>query len=393
MVEDAIVLGVKHAALNVNLSTLLARTNSPETIAWKTDAGACFIRPGALRGLDGQIKQLSDAGVVISLILLSYEPTDPVTRAVILHPGYSTNCPNRLGAFNTVTPEGKRSLRACLEFVAERYTRPGYPHGRAANFIVGNEVNSHWFWYNMGRASMEQVADAYLDAVRLCHESARKFSSSARVYVSLEHHWNIRYPGGNAEQAFAGRPFLDYFARRAREGGDFDWHVAFHPYPENLFECRTWNDKSATLANDTPRITFKNLEVLPRYLRTPELLHKGVPRRIILSEQGFHTPNGAEGEARQAAAYAYAYYRANQIPEVDSLILHRHVDHAHEGGLKLGLWGRNESSTSPCEPSNRKQIYDVFRRADTTEWRKAFDFALPVIGIQRWEELLPASAK
>jgi hypothetical protein len=157
--------------------------------------------------------------------------------------------------------------------------------------------------------------------------------------------------------------------------------------------CRTWNDKSATLSNDTPRITFKNLEILPRYLRRPEMRYGGAPRHIILSEQGFHTADGPEGETWQAAAYAYAWFRANAIPEIDAFILHRHVDHAQEGGLKLGLWRRNESSNSPCQPAARKRIYEIFRRADTSEWRSAFDFALPVIGIQRWEDLLPASAE
>jgi len=128
--------------------------------------------------------------------------------------------------------------------------------------------------------------------------------------------------------------------------------------------------------------------MLSRYLRKPELLYHGRSRRIILSEQGFHTPDHPDGEIRQAAAYAYAWYRIANIPEIDSFILHRHVDHAHEGGLKLGLWRRNEKSASPCDPGVRKKIYDVFLHADQADWRQTFDFALPIIGIQRWEDLL-----
>ena len=389
MVDDALALGIRHAALNVNISHLVAVTNAPGTIPWTVDGNAVYLKPGSLAGLDSQVKSLSERGVVISLILLAYEPGEAALKNVLLHPDYSARAPNHLGAFNTATPEGTRTLRACLELIAERYTRPGYPHGRAANFIVGNEVNSHWFWYNLGRAPMEKLANEYLKAVRICHESVRKYSTTGRVYLSLEHHWNIRYPGGDAEQAFPARPFLDYFARRAREGGDFDWHIAFHPYPENLFEPRSWNDKSATLTNTTPRITFKNLEVLPAYLRRPEMLYNGKPRRIILSEQGLHTPNGPDGEKLQAAGYAYAWYRANNIPEIDSFILHRHVDHADEGGLRLGLWRRNEASKSASEPAAKKKIYDVFLHADTPKWREAFAFALPVIGIERWEQMLP----
>lgn len=392
MIDDALALGIKHAALNVNISHLVALTNGPGTLEWLVDGAPVLLKPSALAGLDRQVKALSDRGVVISLILLAYEPGDPALKQILLHPDYSPRAPNRLGAFNTATDAGMRTLRACFEFIAERYTRPGYPHGRAANFIVGNEVNSHWFWYNLGRAPMEKVADAYLKAVRACHDAVRRYSATGRVYLSLEHHWNIRYPGGDAAEAFAARPFLDYFAGRARERGDFEWHIAFHPYPENLFEPRTWDDKSATPTHAAPRITFKNLEVLPAYLRRPELQYRGAPRRIILSEQGFHTPDGPDGEALQAAGYAYAWYRANNIPEVDSFILHRHVDHAAEGGLRLGLWRRNEASKSASEPAAKKKIYDVFLRADTPEWQQAFAFALPIVGIERWEQIAPKNS-
>jgi len=230
----------------------------------------------------------------------------------------------------------------------------------------------------MGRASMETFADDYLRVVRLAHTAIRRESSWARVYLSLDHHWNIRCAAGDELQAFPGRAFLDYFARRAQEGGDFDWHLAFHPYPENLFEPRFWNDQTATTnVLTTPRITFKNLELLPAYLRRPELLYQGQPRRIILSEQGFHTPPGSEGETIQAAAYCYAYKKIERLDGIDAFILHRHVDNAHEGGLRLGL-RRNQPENG--EPQPPKKIYDCFRLADTPEWSSAFEFALPVIG-------------
>ena len=99
--------------------------------------------------------------------------------------------------------------------------------------------------------------------------------------------------------------------------------------------------------------------------------------------------NKPEGERWQAAGYAYAYYKTANLPEIDSFILHRHVDHGAEGGLNLGLWTRNTQGKSMAEPAKQKLIYEVFQKADTDHWRSAFDFALPVIGIQRWEDLLP----
>jgi hypothetical protein len=268
-----------------------------------------------------------------------------------------------------------------MEFMAQRWSRSDRKFGAVHGYIMGNEVNSHWFWSNMGLTSLENFADQYEATVRLAHKAVRAHSREARVYISLEHHWNIRYPGGNEQQAFPGRAFVDYFARKVKRGGDFDWHMAFHPYPENLFEPRFWKDKSATTNADTPRITFKNLELLTAYLGRPELLYAGKPRRIILSEQGFHTPKTPDGEEIQAAAYCYAYKKVESMENVDAFILHRHVDNDHEGGLLLGL-RRNKPAHGEARP--KKKIYECFRLADTAQWRSAFEFALPFIGLNEW---------
>jgi hypothetical protein len=376
MVDDALALGIKHAALNVNLAQLL-----------ELSEGQLKANNRYFEHLDRQIKPLSDSGIVVSLILLYYRSGNEARDNLMLHPRYDPAAPNKLTAFNLTTPESAAAFSACVEYLAGRYSPSNAPHGRIWNYIVGNEVNSHWFWYNMGRATMEELADNYLAAVRACHAAVRKHSAHARVYLSLEHHWNIRYPGGDEMQSFAGRPFVQYFAQKARESGDFDWHVALHPYPEDLFECRTWNDKTARHSPDTPRITFKNIEQLTKFMCRPELLYDGQQRRIILSEQGFHSPDTEQGQLRQAAAFAYAYQKIRDLDGIDSFILHRHVDHAHEGGLNLGLWTRNKGSKNPAEPAARKKIYEVFRTADTPGWQDEFRFALPVIGIKSWAEI------
>jgi hypothetical protein len=384
MVDDALALGVKHAALNFNLSQLIAPRGGTNSPAWEREGHQYHFQRDYLEGLDQRVKALSDRGVVVTLIVLTYQSGDPEVNRILIHPRCETNAPNHLGNFNTVTDEGRRWLAATLEFCAERWSRPDQKYGRVSGYILGNEVNSHWWWANMGRASMEEFADDYLRTVRLAHTAIRKESSWARVYVSLEHHWNIRYATGDARQAFPARAFLDYFAERARAGGDFDWNVAFHPYPENLFEPRFWNDKTATTnVLTTPRITFKNIDLLPAYLRRPEMLYHGEPRRIILSEQGFHTPKGPDGETIQAAAYCYAYKKIERLDGIDAFILHRQVDNAGEGGLLLGLRGNQPGDG---EPRPKKKIYDCFRAADTAEWEEAFEFALPMVGLRSWDE-------
>ncbi|MGI8965333.1 MAG: DUF5722 domain-containing protein, partial [Limisphaerales bacterium] len=378
-------LGVKHAALNFNFGQMIVLEPELDDLRWESDGRTFYFRRSYIEVADGRIKPLSDSGAAVSLILLNYERGDTNLNKILLHPNYDFACPQNLSAFNTATPEGLAYFEAGVEFLAARYSAKDYPHGRVVNYIVGNEVNSHWYWSNMGRVSLEQFAKDYLRTARICNTGVRKFSASARIFISLEHHWNIRYADCNETQGFPGRAFVDYFNELAQASGDFDWNLAFHSYPENLFEPRTWNDKSATFAENTPRITFKNLEMLTEYFRRAELFFEGQPRRIILSEQGFNSDGTVRGETAQAAVYAYAFYKAERVDGIDAFILHRHVDSAREGGLNLGLWRR--------DPLSKKPIYEVFRAADTAEWRKAFEFALPIIGIKSWKEIEPGTAR
>lgn len=387
MVDDALALGVRHAALNFNLAQLVDVAGDTNNPAWGLGGKVRRFQRGYIAQLDREIRTLSDAGVTVTLILLCYESGNPALDAVLLHPKYDRACPNHLSAFNTRTPEGRGWFVAAMEFMADRWGRGDMGYGRVDNWIVGNEVNSHWFWANMGRVGMEEFADDYLETVRLVHDAVRRHAPDSRIYLSLEHHWSIRYPGGDAGQAFPGWPFLQYFRRKAAEGGDFEWHIAFHPYPENLFEPRFWRDKSATGdVETTPRITFKNIELLPELLRRPEWRFDGRVRRILLSEQGFHTPDGPEGERIQAAAWCYAWNKIERLDGIDAFILHRHVDHGQEGGLRLGLWARDSQAASPAQPSRRKAIYDVFKASGTSRWEEAFAFALPVIGWTNWPD-------
>jgi hypothetical protein len=394
MVDDALALGIHHAGLNCHVASFVDLQGRPDSVKFTFEDHNYSFRAAPVAYLDAQIKPLSDHGVVVSLILLNYENADEALNAIFLHPRYDrTAKTNRMSAFNTATPEGNRHLRAAVAFLAQRYSAPGAPHGRVWNWIVGNEVNSHWWWNNMGRASAEEVASEYEHAVRLVHDTVCAELENARVFLSLEHHWSIRYPPGAADQSCPGRDLLEHFARFARfarERGDFAWNLAHHPYPENLGDPRFWLDKSAPPAEDAPRITFKNLEVLPRFLAHPELRWQGQPRHIILSEQGFHCPEErADGERDQAAAWCAAWWKVAHLEGIDAFILHRHVDHAHEG-LNLGLWTHQLNTIST--PGRTRQMYALFRVADTPEWETAFAFALPVIGLERWEQLLPQPA-
>ncbi len=381
MVPDALALGIRHAALNVSLGELFSLREEAGSQRMEVAGKAVWIREAAFQKLDSSIMPLSDAGVVIYLILLAYPTQDAEKDKLLLHPQARADRKYTIAGFNTATEDGLSLYRALVSRLAERYA------GRVWGYIVGNEVNSQFSWYNLGDMPLTEACGEYEIAVRTTHESVRKFSQHARVYLSFDHHWGVRVYGKQSTEAYPTREFLSTFADIARSRGDFEWHVAHHPYPDDLGNPRTWLDKAALPGEDSPHVTFKNLGVACRYMEKPELLWNGKPRRIILSEQGIHRLQGPEGETLQAAGFAYAWENVARQPLIDALIWHRHVDHAHEGGLRLGLW-ENKPGTI-ADPGRKLLIHDLFRQAGTPAWPDAALFALPLVGLERWDDLKP----
>ncbi|HVL38263.1 MAG TPA: DUF5722 domain-containing protein [Fimbriimonadaceae bacterium] len=375
MPDDAIALGVRHAALNVQIGDYL--TAEPTTKGELLGGTSLRLDLDALAGLKATTEKLHRAGMKVYAILLARATGNPAIDRHILHPKYESAAPNRLAAFRTTDESGQRLLRAFCRELSVRTPIRGW--------IVGNEVNSHHDWYNMGPADSADVIESVERSLRTVHEGVAE--RGGMVYLSLDHFWALRHRPDRPDQSLPGREVLEGVAALARRRGDFGWHVAHHPYPENLFEPRFWLDRTPTLSFDTPRITFKNLEVLTEYLKQPHLLHRGRARRTILSEQGFHRPDGPEGERLQAAAYAYAWKRVARNDGIDAFILHRHVDHSHEGGLKLGLWTNKPGSIA--DPDRKTQMWDVMKAAGTPGEEEAFRFALPIVGLENWNQAAP----
>ena len=143
MVEDALALGIHHAGINVNITSLLdlsGKSDSPKVTA----GGREFrLNAGYLAGLDGQVKPLSDKGVLVYLIMLAYPSKEAARDAVCIHPGARKDYKYSVGAFNTGTEEGRAYLQAVTEFLAARWSGAQPEHGRVWGWIIGNEVNSH----------------------------------------------------------------------------------------------------------------------------------------------------------------------------------------------------------------------------------------------------------
>jgi hypothetical protein len=380
---DMTALGISWAAQNIDVGGLVDWSKPNPELSFEFEGRRVGLRARAVAGLDRALKTKTGRGIAVIGVLLNYVHRSTPRNSPLVHPRTDPGTvPMGPAAFNTATEEGLFFYRAITHWIIDRYTDPAAPHGRLTGLVIGNELQSHWMWYHLGEAEEDYVLDEYFTAVRVADLCARSLHQDFRVYLSLEHHWTLRGHAEDALREMSGVGILRGINERAKRTGDFPWNLAFHPYPENLFEPRFWKDTTAPLRLDSPRVTFQNLEVLAGFLRQPEFLWKGQTRHIALTEQGFHCRKDDQGETRQAAAYAYAWKRINAIPEIESFIYHRHVDYPGEGGLNLGL--RECEGGNPNVMGTRRKIWDVFQKAGTPEEDAAFAFALPMIGRNDW---------
>lgn len=386
-IDDAVELGVKYINENIYINEIIDLDNAHPEATWEFQGEEIPLNMDEIRKLDRRMRRFTEAGIGVFVVFLNQMPDERQPNNPLIHPNSDVEkSPTHLGAFNVTSDEGLKYYLAALEFLADRYTRPDAKYGLISSLIVGNELQMHWAWYNMGDVSQQKAIHDYLIALRLAWLALQKYHPDLRVYVSMTHHWTKRGAENDPLREIPGSVLLEEIAQGARQEGDFPWNVAFHPYPEDLFEPRFWRDKSPTNDSSTPLITFKNIQVLPRFMKQEDMLYKGKMRDIALTEQGFHTLDGPDGERIQAAAYAYAYYKISRIPEISAFILHRHVDHRLEQGLKLGLWTGDPEAASPESPLKKKFIWKVFKHADTPQWAKYFEFAKPIVGLKEWSD-------
>ena len=385
--QDGVALGFRQANQNLDIGGLLDWQSTEPKMSFDYEGRKIGLRPGAVARLDADLRAAHAAGMRVTGILLNYVRAQTPRDSPLVHPLTDpAQVPAGPAAFNTATAEGVFHFRALVHWLAERYTREDAEFGHLAGLVIGNEVQSHWTWYHLGLVEPEILLREYTAALRLADLATRGVHADFPIYISLEHHWTLP-ASDDPRKGFTAVEVLEGVNARAASEGDFPWHVAFHPYPENLGNPRFWQDRSAPLRFDAPRLTFHNLEVLPAFLRQPRFLFAGRARRIALTEQGFHCPAGAEGETLQAAAFALAWKKVQALPEIESFLYHRHVDHPHESGLRCGL-REHDGSPNVNGIGRARKSWDVVRAAGTADEDAAFAFALPVIGLRDWSEVI-----
>lgn len=371
-------LGVKHAAYNIPLSRILGHTsNAYYPTVYYTYNGRSYAFNGQIMAeYDYIFSTLTNKGITTTAIILND-----------IHPGYMQliHPKARSGgrapyyAFNATDEDGTEYIAAVATFLANRYSGSG--HGKVMNWVIGNEINARSEWNYIEYMDTEHYVEEYAKAFRIFYNSIVSVNGNARVYISLDQQWGKSLYSNNG---YSSKEIMDEFNRNITAGGNIDWDVAYHPYNYPLTSAKAWSTsgKASSYVLDsetTPVITIKNIHVLTDYLQREEYLtDSGEVRHVILSEMGY---TSSAGQDLQSASFVYAYkiIEANQY--IDSMLFSRETDAASEvaQGLALGI---------NTLGGGRKSIYTAFKYVDTAESAKYTDFALRVIGISSWNEVI-----
>ncbi|MBQ3079565.1 MAG: hypothetical protein IJC48_06175 [Clostridia bacterium] len=394
--EDVKTLGLKQTLLNINILAIMTVNPKEETIDYECGGKTYHFIKSRIEEIDEFLIHMTKLGLITTLILLNsprlFNSTcEEALLEKAVHPDYEWNAKDAfLSGFNMVTEEGQGYYQAFVEFLAERYSRADRKYGCAMGMIISNEVDSQCVWSNSGEKTAYEFTKEYTQALRIAWLLSHKHYANYRIYISLDQFFSgMRFRPTEPLHTYPGREVIDLINEHAVRDGNFGWFVAYHPYPEDLRYPDFWNDRAPNFTFSTPKITFKNMEVLPAYLAQERLLYEGKPRRIIFSEQGFNSQSGALQaltEKQAAAAYVLAYIKARSIDTCDLFTHHAYRDNPHEFGLNLGI--RRYDETKPGGIGEKKPIYESVRKMDTEEENEAVQMARSIIGDELFDYLL-----
>lgn len=387
-------LQIEQTVLNINLPAVMTLHPQEEDIAFVVNGESYFFRKKKMDEIDCFMEMAVRRNLAVTAILLNAprlfdSAGEKELLDICIHPDFDWKEKNAfISAFSMKTRKGQAYYQAFVEFLASRYSS-GEKYRCLKGMIVSNEIDSQYIWGNAGEKTVEEYMEEYTQTLRLTYLAGRKYFDNLRVYVSLDHLFNISYDQASClelqpKRYYRGRQILELLNQNGQKDGNFDWSVAYHPYPEDLNHPDFYNDRTASFYFSTLRITYKNIEMLPAYLAQERFLYRGRERRIVLSEQGFNSKDDGITEYQGAAAYVLAYEKVKTLPTIDMMMNHAYVDNRFEFGLHLGIRKAEENGT-PGEP---RPIYYCMKDMGTELEAKRVEDARKFIGGPLFDAIL-----
>jgi hypothetical protein len=276
--------------------------------------------------LDAAISEYTAKGLVVTSVTYGVPAWARIANCSPVSPGFEIFC----------APKDAADYGRFAGMLARRYDGK-HGHGRLADFVIHNEVNANdWFDIGCGQGTAcdkDAWITAYAASYAAAYDAIAKEQSTAKVLVSLDHHFGTVFDTPAAQNPLlSGTTLLTGFAAKI---GNRAWRVAFHPYPPNLLAPQFSPD-------DLPKVTYGNLGVLAGWLRktfpaTPSAWE------IQLTESGVNSLAPGSTQAGQVKGVCDSFHNVLGTPGIESYIYHRMKDHPVEtaSGLGVGLHDEN----------------------------------------------------
>ena len=373
-------LGITSAKVDVAFSNLLYLTQKANTTPISYGGKTYYVNNGFVSNLDRTLKSLQSDNIKVAITILINVNSE--MGELLKHERFTSKgmySMPRLSSAETVN-----CYAAALDYIAKRYSGTDSSNGRIHHWIMHNEVDAGETWTNMGsyaNTPMNVYMDTHTKSMRMAYNIIRQYNPNAEIFISLTHHWSVDEKG---TAKYAPKKMLELQNKYSEVEGDFKWAIAYHSYPEVLKEPDTWNDTRATFSMESQLVTFKNLEVLDKWVKTSaNMYNKSVKRSVWLSENGINSPSYSDRDLElQAAGGAYAWKKVNGLDGIDAMQYHRWVDNTTLFDVYFGLRKEN---------GEKKPIWDMYKAVGTGAEDSVLDQYLGVIGINDWNEIFKTS--
>lgn len=359
-------LGIQQVSYNMHLDLICSAADVPGAILFEYNGKPYYFDGGIMQMYDNVVRIFNYQGISVTMVILN-EGTGEYSKHLIHPLAEGGDCPGY--ALNVATEEAADHLKAIAAFLGQRYSgKLGF--GQIDNWVLGNEVNARTSWWYTKSDSLDLNVNIYAKAFRIFYNELKGMNANVRLYNSLDQEWNRKSNPGS----FLSREYLDRFNYYMLREGNIDWSLSFHPYNSPLYDAYAWNGPDVWVKTNlkTPYMTMQNLDLLIEYMHRPEFLNPaGEVRSISLGEIGYTSSFGTKA---QEASIAYGYLKAASLPDIDSFILFRQTDNAHEmeSHLAMGLIDLE---------GNKKPSYDIYKYLGTENESIAIDRASQIIGM------------
>lgn len=360
-------LSVQQVVYNLSVDTICSDASVPGAIPFTYNGKTYYFDGTVISNYDGFVRAMNRSGIQVTMVILNHG-TGAWSQDLI-HPmaAGGADCPGY--ALNVANASGTDHLKAIGAFLGQRYSgQQGC--GQVDNWIVGNEVNARTSWWYTTSTSLDFNVGIYAKAFRIIYNELKSMNANVRIYNSIDQEWNRKSNPGS----FLAKEYLDRFNYYMIREGNIDWGLSYHPYNSPLYDPYAWNGPAVWVQDSlkTPYITMQNIDILIDYMHRSEFLNPaGEVRSISIAEIGY---TSSFGDEKQEASIAYGYLKAASLPDVDSFILFRQTDDAHEmeSHLALGLIDTE---------GNKKPAYEIYKNLGTANEVSAKARASEIIGM------------